>query len=144
MTDDILDEAEAIVRTAAGDAELLIDIHEVPLRLAADQLQQAGDAAMDALTRLYQAAVAWEPLMAAARQQVADLGLSAAHWPATAPFDTGIGPDGVLILRGRAYAGHSPVELLIRTTAYVLHENVELPAGSRFDLRLHRADGEGI
>lgn len=135
-----IEAAEAIVRDAAEDVEQTIDNVELPLRLASEQLQRAGQDAQDALSRLYEAAQAYEPLQAAATRQVAALGLSVERWPdedATLS-ETGIDADGLLVLRGTVYAAHTPADLLLRTLIYVLNENTALPAGARIELRMQR------
>lgn len=137
-TDAVIAEAEAVLRGAADGVEQLLDTCELPLRLAAEQLQAAADAASDALSVLYGAAQAYAALQTEAARQVATLSLSAARWPGDIPLDTGIDDTGLLILRGRCYAGHSPSEVLLRTLLGVLNEQAGLPAGTRVELRMRR------
>ncbi len=137
--------AEAIVRDATeGDPEQLLDAVELPLRLAAEQLQQAARAAQDALLRLHEAAQAYGPLHAAAWRELASLGLGVGCWPGTALYENAAEADGAVVLRGTCYAGHSPEQALLRTLSYVLNEaGPPRPAGSRVELRIVRTVGEG-
>ena len=138
----IIAEAEAVLRGAADDVERPLDACELPLRLAAEQLARAAHRAQDALSALYSAAQAYGALQAEAYRQAESVGLSAPHRPdGTSPFDTAAEADGLLILRGTAYARHSPTEVLLRTLTYVLSENgPALPAGSRIEVRVRGLD----
>jgi len=137
-TDAVIAEAEAVLRGAADGVEQLLDACELPLRLASEQLQGAADAAEKALGALHGAAQAYAALQAEAARQVAALSLSAARWPGDIPLDTGIDDTGLLILRGRCYAGHPPTEILLRTLLCVLNEQTGLPAGTRVELHMRR------
>lgn len=136
----VIEAAEAIVRDAVqGDPRQLLDALDLPLRLAAEQLNRAARAAQDALARLYEAAEAYGPLQAAARSEVAALGLGAGCRPEDELPENAIEPDGVVVLRGTCYAAHSSEQVLLRTLSYVLGEvGPPRPAGTRFELRIHR------
>ncbi|MEY9909765.1 hypothetical protein ABIA35_006008 [Catenulispora sp. MAP12-49] len=134
---DAVTAAEDIVRGAAAATGQLLDVRELHLKLAAEQLTRAACAAQDALADLYRAAEAYGPLQTEAYHQAATAGLSAPHQPdGTSPFDTAAEPDGLLILHGIAYARFSPAQALLSTLTYVLNETVDLPAGTRVEVRV--------
>lgn len=132
MTDDIIDEAEAVVRAAASDIGLQLDALEPPLALAAVQLQQAVDEAQEALRRLLSAGEAYSALQAGARAQVAALGLPC------------VDAAGTLTLRGRTYPTRSAASFAAATLCYTLNAHIDLPAGSRIRVAVDRVEGEGI
>lgn len=133
MSDDsaVVEAAEAIVRSAVqADSEQLLDVLDVSLRLAADQLQREAEAAQDALIRLHEAAVSYSALRDDTRAQLAALGLPA-------------GDGDSLELRGRLYSGRSAISFLSATLCYILNECSNLPAGSRIEVAVFRCDEGG-
>jgi len=138
----VIQAAEAIVQGAADRAALQLDACALPLKLAAEQLSHAARVAQDALAALYVAAEAYAPLQAEAHRQAAAAGLSAPHRPdGASPFDSAAERDGLLVLHGTAYAAFSPAEILLRTTASVLSESGDLPAGARLGIQASRPGG---